>query len=316
MKTIFLSHPHELNKETSSPKVMAFGYFDGVHIGHQTVIQTAKRIADEKGIASAVMTFHPHPSVVLKKDRAVQFALTPLQDKISAIESLGVDELYVVDFKEEFAQLLPQMFVDEYIIRLNVKHVVAGFDFTYGKLGKGTMETLPFHSRNQFSQTVIQKIEMDSEKVSSTYIRHLLQNGNVSKISILLGRPYKIKGKVVHGEKRGRTIGFPTANIDVQESYQIPKVGVYAVRVKVRDEWFNGVCNIGFKPTFHQKMDIASIEVHLFEFTENIYDEHVELLFVNRIRDEQKFNGIDQLIARINVDVKEAKEYLVGRVTN
>jgi riboflavin kinase/FMN adenylyltransferase len=316
MKTIFLSHPHGLNKESSSPKVMALGYFDGVHIGHQTVIQTAKKIADEKGIASAVMTFHPHPSVVLKKDRAVHFALTPLHDKIAAIESLGVDILYVVDFKEEFAQLLPQMFVDEYIININVKHVVAGFDFTYGKLGKGTMETIPFHSRNQFSQTEIQKVEVDCEKVSSTNIRGLLQGGHVSEISCLLGRPYKIKGEVVHGEKRGGSIGFPTANIDVQESYQIPKVGVYAVRMKVKDEWYNGVCNIGFKPTFHQDMDIASIEVHLFDFTENIYGENVELEFANRIRDEQKFNGIDQLITRIKVDVKEAKELLVGRVTN
>jgi riboflavin kinase/FMN adenylyltransferase len=316
MKTIFISHPHKLNKETSSPKVMAFGYFDGVHIGHQTVIQTAKKMATEKGLLSAVMTFHPHPSVVLKRDQAVHFALTPLVDKIAAIESLGVDELYVVDFKEEFAQLLPQQFVDEYIIQLNVKHVVAGFDFTYGRMGKGTMETLPFHSRNQFTQTTIQKVELDSEKVSSTYIRKLLQEGHVNKISTLLGRPYKIKGKVIHGEKRGRTIGFPTANIDVQDSYQIPKVGVYAVRMNIKGEWMNGVCNIGYKPTFHQDRAVASIEVHLFDFTDNIYDENIELLFIHRIRDEQKFNGINELISRINVDIREAKEFLLGRVTN
>ncbi|MBM7659316.1 riboflavin kinase/FMN adenylyltransferase [Bacillus mesophilus] len=309
METIYLSHPPKIANKMQAQKVMAFGYFDGVHIGHQKVILTAKELAGQKGIKSAVMTFHPHPSVILRKEQAIQHMLTPLHEKIEAIEKLGIDELYIVDFSEEFSQLLPQEFVDEYIINLNVKHVVAGFDFTYGKMGKGTMETIPFHSRGQFTQTVIDKVHLQSEKISSSYIRKLLENGQVNEIPNLLGRFYNIRGKIVHGEKRGSTIGFPTANIGLVEPYHLPKTGVYAVELNVLGEYYKGVCNIGYKPTFHQKLTEKSIEVHLFDFDQNIYGESVELIFHNRIRDEQKFNGIQELVTRIHEDVKEAKEF-------
>jgi riboflavin kinase/FMN adenylyltransferase len=288
---------------------MAFGYFDGVHVGHQKVILAAKELAEEKGIKSAVMTFHPHPSIVLRKESAIHYAITPLHEKIEEIEKLGIDELYIVNFTEEFAQLLPQQFVDEYIIGLHVKHVVAGFDFTYGKMGKGTMETLPFHSRGQFKQSIIEKVVIDKEKVSSTNIRELLQAGNMNEISYLLGRHYKIRGTVVHGEKRGSTIGFPTANIEMDEPYQLPRTGVYAIEMNVNGQSHKGVCNIGYKPTFHKQMNEKSIEAHLFDFDNNIYGEIVQLMFSYRIRDEQKFNGIDELVSRIKVDVKEAKEF-------
>lgn len=309
METIYLSHPVHIKKENSSPKVMAFGYFDGVHLGHQKVIQTAKDLAEQMQLTSSVMTFHPHPSIILRKDRAVHLSLTPLHDKIKAIEKLGIDELYIVEFTEQFAQLQPQQFVDEYMIGLNIKHVVAGFDFTYGKMGKGTMETLPFHSRGQFTQTIIPKVENDNGKISSTYIRELLKVGDMMKISSLLGRSYKITGTVVDGEKRGTSIGFPTANIEVKEPYQLPKVGVYAIQMKVKDEWYKGVCNIGYKPTFHQQMSRQTIEAHLFDFNDNIYGELVELEFIYRIRDEQKFNNVQELIERIKQDVVEAQEY-------
>jgi riboflavin kinase/FMN adenylyltransferase len=309
VKTIYISHPPHIKKDMNSLKVMAFGYFDGVHIGHQKVILAAKELAEEKGMISAVMTFHPHPSIVLRKESVIQYAITPLHEKIEEIKKLGIDELYIVDFTEQFAQLLPQQFVDEYIIGLHVKHVIAGFDFTYGKMGKGTMETLPFHSRGEFTQSIIEKIVIDNEKVSSTNIRELLDAGNVSEISYLLGRNYKIRGTVIHGEKRGSTIGFPTANIEMDGPYQLPRTGVYAVEMSVNGRWHKGVCNIGYKPTFHNQLNEKSIEAHLFDFDVNIYGEIVELTFIYRIRDEQKFNGIDELVSRIKVDVKEAKEF-------
>ncbi len=310
METLYISHPPHLVNEMTLPKVMAFGYFDGVHIGHQKVILAAKELAKKNNLISSVMTFSPHPSVVLQKDNAIHHSITPLQDKIEVIEELGIDELYIVNFNESFSQLLPQQFVDQYIIEMNCKHVVAGFDFTYGKMGKGNMETLPFHSREQFSQTVISKVEINSGKVSSSSIRHLLQTGEVNQIQSFLGRPYKIKGVVVGGDKRGSSIGFPTANISLEESYYIPLVGVYAVQMKVKGYWYNGVSNIGFKPTFHQKKNEITIEVHLFDFSQDIYGEHIELVFIQRIRNEQKFNGIDELVSRIQVDVTEAKELL------
>ncbi len=308
VKLIHLTHPHEQNKIELPPTVMALGFFDGIHLGHQRVIRTAKKIADERGCKSAVITFHPHPSVVLGKKEAHVEYITPLRIKEKVIASLGIDMLYVVKFDESFAGLLPQQFVDEYIIGLNVKHVVAGFDYSYGRLGKGTMETLPFHARGEFTQTVIEKVEFQEEKVSSTSLRKLIRNGEMEKIPSILGRSYTVEGTVVHGDKRGRQIGFPTANVALKDEYLLPPVGVYAVRMKVNDEWHDGVCNIGYRPTFKEERQL-SIEVHLLNFHQDIYDQSVVVEWRVRIREEKKFNGIDELVAQIAKDKQTAQEY-------
>ncbi|MEH7456915.1 bifunctional riboflavin kinase/FMN adenylyltransferase [Bacillus pseudomycoides] len=309
MKLIHLTHPHEQNKLELPPTVMALGFFDGIHLGHQRVIRTAKKIADERGYKSAVITFHPHPSVILGKKEAHVEYITPMSIKEKVIASLGIDMLYVVKFDEVFAGLLPQQFVDEYIIGLNVKHVVAGFDYSYGRLGKGTMETLPFHARGEFTQTVIEKVEFQEEKVSSTALRKLIRDGEMEQIPSILGRAYTVEGTVVHGDKRGRQIGFPTANVALSDEYLLPPVGVYAVRLKVHDEWHDGVCNIGYKPTFKEAERKLSIEVHLFDFNEDIYDQIVTVEWHMRIREEKKFNGIDELVAQIAQDKMTAQEY-------
>ncbi|PEZ05433.1 bifunctional riboflavin kinase/FMN adenylyltransferase [Bacillus sp. AFS018417] len=309
MKLIHLTHPHALNKAEIESTVMALGYFDGIHLGHQRVIHTAKKVAEERGFKSAVMTFHPHPSVVLGKKEAHVEYITPLRSKEKVIASLGIDILYVVKFDEAFANLLPQQFVDDYIIGLNVQHVVAGFDYSYGRLGKGTMETLPFHARGEFTQTVIEKVEFQEEKVSSTLLRKHIRNGEMEQIPSILGRPYTVEGTVVHGDKRGRQIGFPTANIALNDEYLLPPVGVYAVRMKVNDEWHEGVCNIGYKPTFKESEKQLSIEVHLFEFQRDIYDESVVVEWHMRIREEKKFNGINELVVQIAKDKKVAEDY-------
>lgn len=289
---------------------MALGYFDGVHRGHQKVILQAKAEAAERGLSSAVMTFDPHPSVVLRKtDQHIQF-ITPLKDKINLISELGIDYLFVVHFTEGFANLLPQEFVDQYIIGLNVKHVVAGFDYTYGRMGKGTMETLPFHSRNQFSFSVVPKYASGDEKVSSTRIRQYLKEGKTELLPSLLGRYYSTSGMVVHGDKRGRTIGFPTANVELSDDYIVPPLGVYTVRLKVNGKWYNGVCNIGFKPTFNKQTNPKpSIEVHLFDFQDDIYGMNVEVEWHVYLRREQKFSGVAELVAQIEKDKQAAIQY-------
>lgn len=309
VKLIHLTHPHEQNKIELPPTVMALGFFDGIHLGHQRVIRTAKKVADERGYKSAVITFHPHPSVVLGKKEAHVEYITPLSIKEKVIADLGIDMLYVVKFDESFAGLLPQQFVDEYIIGLNVKHVVAGFDYSYGRLGKGTMETLPFHARGEFTQTVIEKVEFQEEKVSSTALRKLIRNGEMEQIPSILGRAYTVEGTVVHGDKRGRQIGFPTANVALSDEYLLPPVGVYAARLKVHDEWHDGVCNIGYKPTFKEDERKLSIEVHLFHFNEDIYNQVVTIEWHMRIREEKKFNGIDELVTQIAKDKRTAQEY-------
>ncbi|KUP07152.1 riboflavin biosynthesis protein RibF [Bacillus coahuilensis p1.1.43] len=256
------------------------------------------------------MTFDPHPSVVLGKEHKHVHYITPLKDKETILDNMGVDYLFVVRFTSDFASLLPQEFVDQYIIDFNVKHVVAGFDFSYGKLGKGTMETLPFHSREMFSQTTVTKLSMEDVKVSSTLLRESIQSGQMDKVQLLLGRPFETRGTVVHGEKRGRKIGFPTANIEISDDYLLPPTGVYTVQLYVQNEWHEGVCNVGYKPTFHnpEERDL-SIEVHIFNFKRSIYGEEIILRWYQRIRSEKKFNGIDQLIEQIQQDKEMAMEF-------
>lgn len=289
---------------------MALGYFDGVHLGHQKVIGTAKQIAEEKGLTLAVMTFHPHPSHVLGRDKEPKDLITPLEDKINQIEQLGTEVLYVVKFNEVFASLSPKQFIDQYIIGLNVQHAVAGFDFTYGKYGKGTMETMPDDLDGKAGCTMVEKLTEQDKKISSSYIRTALQNGDVELANVLLGQPYFIKGIVIHGDKRGRTIGFPTANVGLNNSYIVPPTGVYAVKAEVNGEVYNGVCNIGYKPTFYEKRsEQPSIEVNLFDFDQEVYGAAIKIEWYKRIRSERKFNGIKELTEQIEKDKQEAIRY-------
>lgn len=308
LKTIYLQYPNDLNIQQLKEAVVALGYFDGVHLGHQKVIQTAKAIANENRWLTAVMTFHPHPAVVLGKVDRIP-AITPLQEKEKVMKDLGIDILYVVTFNEAFSKLTPQQFVDEYVIGLSIKHVVAGFDYTYGRFGKGTMATMPEHARGQFEITTVQKVEKDNEKVSSTLIRSLINEGHVEQLPQYLGRFYEMSGTVITGEKRGRTIGFPTANLSVSPEYVFPKKGVYAVKVKYEERTYNGVLNIGYKPTFHEQLPEPSIEVHILDFDESIYGKQLTIQWRKRLRDEKKFNSAEELVAQIKKDKSEVEAY-------
>lgn len=306
MEIISINHSQYVKRELP-PLSIALGYFDGVHLGHQKVIKEAKSIAEENGFKSAVMTFDPHPSVVLGKSVKHVEYITPLREKVDLIEKLGIDYLFIVNFSMEFASLLPQEFVDQYLIGLNVKHVIAGFDYTYGRMGKGTMETLPFHSREKFAFTVVPKLVSNNEKISSTLIRSMIRDGRMEEITPILGRYYSTNGNVIHGDKRGRTIGFPTANIELTDDYIFPPTGVYCVRINVHGEWNEGVCNVGYKPTFNKEMSKKpSIEVHIFDFNQDIYGQEVKVEWHLHLRKEQKFNGIEELVAQIEKDKRSA----------
>ena len=309
MEVIKIEFPLNIDKTEIPPLSIALGYFDGVHLGHQKVILEAKKQADQKGIRSAVMTFDPHPSVVLgKNEKHVQY-ITPLAEKINLIEELGINYLFIVHFTAEFANLLPQEFIDQYVIDLNVKHVVAGFDFSYGRMGKGTMEILPFHSREKFTFTIVEKFTSGDEKVSSTRIRQYIKNGRFTELPELLGRFYTTAGIVVHGDKRGRTIGFPTANVDTMDEYILPPLGVYAVKIKIGEDWYEGVCNVGYKPTFNNDVLKVSVEVHIFNFEKVIYGSEVTIEWHQYLRKEQKFSGIEELVKQIEKDKQNALEY-------
>jgi len=310
MQIINIHHPHAFTGDEFPPLAIALGYFDGVHAGHQKVIQTAIEAGKEKGLHTAVMTFDPHPSVILNKEVKHVRQLTPVKEKVELLEQMGIDYLFIVHFTKEFAGLSPQSFVEKYLISLNAKHIVAGFDYTYGHRGKGTMEDLPSFSEGKLAQTIVSKQELDAEKISSTRIRKELLAGNMEETARLLGRGFTVKGHVIDGEKRGRLLGFPTANVEVGKDYYLPGVGVYCVRMLVKGSWHNGICNVGYKPTFHSEKDeIPTVEVHLLDFEDNIYGEDVCIEWNTRIRDEKKFDGLEALVAQLEKDKKYAIEY-------
>ncbi len=309
MKVIELGYPHQFEQDKFPPLSIALGFFDGVHKGHQHVISEAKQEAEQNGWKSAVMTFDPHPLTVLRGKKDIQY-ITPIEEKKAIFESLGVDYLFIARFTEEFAALSPQDFVDLYLIGLNVKHVTAGFDYSYGRFGKGDMKALPGHSKGCFGVTVIRQVSLDEEKVSSTRIRQSLANGDVEGFLHLTGRHYTTKGEVVHGAKRGRTIGFPTANVALADDRIIPATGVYAVKASVSGETYEGVCNVGYKPTFYdEKAGKPSVEVYLFNFDGEIYGEELTIEWIIRLRSERKFNGADELIQQILKDKEAAQVY-------
>ncbi|GAB3070053.1 bifunctional riboflavin kinase/FAD synthetase [Salinicoccus sesuvii] len=310
MKIYRLHYPHEQHELNLKPSAVAVGFFDGLHRGHQNVISKMEEIAREKGLKKAVMTFDPHPSVVLSPKKQRTTYLTPLDIKLSMLEARGIDYCFVINFSSALAGLGPDEFVKQYIEALNIKEVTAGFDFTYGKFGKGNIEMLSEY--NSFNTTGVGKVAEGDEKISTTRIREDLATHDLAHANLMLGRPYEVKGVVVQGEKRGRTIGFPTANIEPEYRYYLPAKGVYAVSMRLDNEetLYKGVCNVGVKPTFHDNLERVSIEVHLFDFDQSIYGENVTVHWHHFIRPEWKFDGIDELKAQITKDKQKAIDLL------
>ena len=316
MQTFRLHHPNDIKLTDIEESATAIGFFDGLHRGHQSVIDEMSRIAEEKGLKKAVMTFDPHPSVVLNPKQQRTTYVTPLDVKLDMLEKKGIDYCFIIHFSSSFASLDPDYFVQEYIIGSRINTLIAGFDFTYGYKGRGNINTLADY--DEFTVRVIDKCECSGSeaKISTTKIREDLSEGNIQYVNDALGRTYSVSGLVVQGEKRGRTIGFPTANIESEYRYFLPRNGVYAVTLRLNNEGtlLKGVCNVGVKPTFHDSAVKPSIEVHLFDFDRSIYGESVTVYWHEFIRDEKKFNGIEELVAQITKD-KDTAETLLSEVS-
>ncbi|MBP1931537.1 bifunctional riboflavin kinase/FAD synthetase [Ammoniphilus resinae] len=305
MNINYLRYPLELDNDIQS-YVMAIGYFDGVHVGHRRVIQRAIDLSNKKNLQAAVMTFHPHPREVLGRSGYTHY-LTPLQDKLEVFRKMGVDTVFVVQFDIPFSSIYPEDFIDEFLIPLQAKHIIVGFDYTFGYRGQGTAYTLKEQSKDRYQVDVVSPITRYGEKISSTIIREYLYGGKIEQANEFLGRPYAIKGMVVHGEKRGRLLGFPTANLNLDEPYLVPRTGVYGVRVDFEGTIHFGVMNVGIKPTFDQVKKEKSLEVYIFDFNENLYDKELTVEFLFFIREEQKFAGVEQLVQQIKQDVETAR---------
>ncbi|MGG0670742.1 bifunctional riboflavin kinase/FAD synthetase [Sporosarcina koreensis] len=311
MEIYHLQYPSQTTIDDKGPFSLAIGFFDGLHKGHQTVIKEAKAKAEQLSIRSAVMTFDPHPSHLFGKGREKIGYITKYPEKSRLLEGMGIDTLFIVTFDWDLASLSPESFIDIFIKGLGIKHVTAGFDFTFGSKGAGTMEQMAALSNGEYGTTVIEKVTDSDEKISSTRIRKLLSEGNVEKTASLLGRPFRTVGTVIDGEKRGRLLGFPTANVSIDEETILPANGVYAVLFSVGGQSYKGVCNVGVKPTFHDPDTIKpNVEVHVLDFSSDLYGKEATVDWIARIRAEQKFNSVDELIEQISKDKETARQLL------
>ncbi|MFD1430949.1 riboflavin biosynthesis protein RibF [Lacticaseibacillus mingshuiensis] len=314
MQVIDVMPPLQAKQVSKTPVVLALGFFDGVHRGHQAVIKTAKKEADRLGLKLAVMTFNIHPAVIYRgvPAESVQY-LSTIDRKTALMADLGVDLLYYFHFTPAFAKLAPQLFVDQVLVGLNAQVVVAGFDYTYGKRDVATMARLPAYAKGRFSVITVPAALDEGEKISSTRIRQALDRGDVDLANELLGYTYQTSGVVVHGEARGRTLGFPTANIEAPSSERIPGIGIYAVRMWVRGAWVDGMASVGRNVTFGAGRPVT-VEINLFDFADDIYDEPVQVQWVHYLRGEVKFDGASGLIAQLNQDQRDAQQVLEGAV--
>nr|WP_274655249.1 bifunctional riboflavin kinase/FAD synthetase [Paenibacillus humicola] len=306
---ITLHYPVASSEEARSaePKAIAIGHFDGVHRGHQNVIRRCVDRARSLGIQAAVMTFHPHPKEVLGQGGQYASCLTPLAEKVERFRGLGVDLVYVVSFDKELAGVTPPQFVAAVLRPLQVRHAVVGFDFTFGSKGSGTASMLRELCEPEIAVDIIEPLMLEDVKVSSTLVRESLAEGKPEEARELLGQPYAICGTVVRGEGRGRTIGFPTANIEPDDAFVIPRQGVYAVIADFEGRSVPGVLNIGVKPTFHEHLPKPVLEAHLFDFNGDLYGKTIRLRLISFLRPEKKFGSAAELVEQIHADAHQAR---------
>ncbi len=292
--------------------VIALGTFDGLHLGHTDVINTARDYAERSGLKLAVFTFSNHPLALIRPD-LVPVRIISAEEKIKLLESFGVDYLINIPFTEDFAALSP----DEFLERLacfNYRCLVVGENFTYGFLGSGKTETLERSGRkNGFDVIVRPLVKMNGNVVSSTGIRNLIQAGHIEYANRMLGRAYAITGKIVHGEQRGRKLGFPTANIELLHGEMaVPAPGVYAVTASIEGSIYEGMGNIGNNPTFND-VEHARLEVNLFNCSRDLYGKTMSVQFHKYIRAEKKFSGVEELCRQIEEDKKAIKTYFLNK---
>jgi riboflavin kinase/FMN adenylyltransferase len=296
-------------KDVITGSCVTIGNFDGVHKGHQRLIELACSRAKSQGLVSVVVTFDPHPLQVLRKGAAPPF-ITLTKQKLELISQYGPQVCLLLPFTMDMARLSPEEFVRTYLVDgLKMQEMIIGYDYHLGKGRAGNFETLTqLGVTYGFSVDRLDPVSIDDAVVSSTRIRDLVQMGRVWPVRSLLGRFYQVSGQVVRGMNRGgRLLGFPTANLKLVDEL-FPKPGVYAIWVEARGEVHMGVANIGKNPTFGN--DALSVEAHILDFSGDLYDTDIRVHFVQRIRDERKFSGIDELKARIAKDVELGRQIL------
>lgn len=300
MKVIF--DPEEPFKFSTSATI---GIFDGVHVGHKKIISLVRKDAKEKKLTSCIITFHPHPQKVL---RGADIPLiVPLKERFRLLEKEDVEVTVCYNFTKEFAAISAEDFVKDLLVRkLNVKSIFVGPDFLFGRKRGGNIELLEDMGRTyKFETRMVEPVVLDGEVVSSTAIRVLIEDGMVEKAARFLGDYFSIYGRIKEGEKRGRRLGFPTANLDTDSEIFL-KRGVYVTWACLEGERFKSITNVGLRPTFGENQLL--IETHIIDFKGDVYGRTVRIEFVERLRDEKRFESVDALVTQISKDVEGAKE--------
>lgn len=299
----------EFNPE--KPVILTQGTFDGVHFGHQKILRQVVDEALHIGGVSVLLTFYPHPRLVLYPDDNELKLLSTIEEKVDLVSALGIDYLIIMPFTQELSRLRADEFVRDILVeKLHITKLIIGYDHRFGRNREGGMqEMIHFADTYSFELEEIPAQDISESIVSSTKIRQALLDGQVHRAREYLGTAYVLQGKVEEGMQRGTTIGYPTANIRVNSSYKlIPKNGVYAVWVYISEKKYAGMLNIGYNPTFDDKK--WSVEVHLFDFSQNVYHKEISIAFVSRTRDEQKFEDLRSLIDQLKADEKEIRTLL------
>ncbi len=293
--------------EKKSNTVLTIGTFDGIHKGHQQILKEVTEKAKEFNCRSFVVTFHPHPRFVVSPEFNFKL-LTTIDEKLNIFESLGIENVLVIEFTKEFSQTSYSDFIEKMICqKVGVKHIVIGYDHRFGKNRDGNIENLMnLSSRCNFSVSQVSEINQNQKTISSTLIRNYIKNGKIDEANLLLGRNYTFWGKVVRGSQRGRELGYPTANIQPDEKKVIPQSGVFGVKVTIKENEYFGVMNIGTRPTF-ENLSQSIIEIFIFDFKENIYSKNIKTEVLFYIRDERKFANKEELINQIEFDINYAK---------
>lgn len=303
----------EVKKEKNT--VVTIGTFDGIHLGHEKIIEEVIKKTSIYGGRNIVVTFDPHPRNVVSKGNNIKL-LNTLDEKIEILKDLGIENLLVVKFTNEFSQLTSEEFFKKYIINgIGIKEVVIGYDHHFGKGRDGDKSTLEELGREfDFSVTSVDAVSINGITVSSTKIRNALDKGDVKLANTLLGRYYSFSGTVIKGDQRGRQLGFPTANIKPDdENKLLPLLGIYAVEFIVDDKKYTGLMSIGKRPTFYDEGKITT-EVYIFDFEKEIYGKHVTVNMVERIRGEEKYSSAEELVEQMNKD-KEAGLEIFARIS-
>ncbi len=302
----------EHNKNT----FVTLGTFDGIHLGHINILKTLIKKANELNCRNFVITFEPHPRTVISTDYNMQI-LTNLEEKKELFEKMNVENLLVINFTDEFSQIKSEDFIKKFVCdKIGTKHIVIGYDHKFGKNRRGDENKLRLlGDQLGFGVTTVEAVEIQGDPISSTKIRQALLNGDLQKANDYLGRYYSFTGSVVHGANRGKSTGFPTANIELFDRLKlIPADGVYVVRCILGEQSYFGLLNIGSRPTFEADSEIV-VEVHLLDFNAKIYNRPIKVEIIHRIRDERKFESKEKLIHQIEEDKKFAVE-LIGKLIN